>query len=93
MKTLTKIFAITAAMALMTGCATQKSALEHLRSEVHELDAKISMASDTANKALSEATAAHEHAAEAEALAKECKQICAAHGAHMEKMFQKSMMK
>jgi len=78
------------AAGLMTGCASQGGAIDQLHQELHKLKAKVSMIEDTSNLALKEAKAAHEHAASAEALAKECKRMCEG---RMEKVFEKSMMK
>ncbi|BCX88661.1 hypothetical protein MIN45_P1030 [Methylomarinovum tepidoasis] len=95
MKTFARFFVVAGAVVLMSGCASQVSReeMDHMHHSIHELEAKLAQTDALAHKALSEATTAHEHASEAEELAKECKQMCAAHGAHMEKMFQKSMMK
>ncbi len=95
MKTFAKIFAVTAAVALMTGCASQstREELDHLHHNIHELQAKLAQTDALAHKAMSEALTAHEDADQALSAAKECKQMCAAHGAQMEKMFHKSMMK
>ncbi len=91
MKTMIGFSALAIAAGLMTGCASQGgAAVDQLHQELHNLEAKLSMIEETANLALKEAKAAHEHAASAEALAKECKRMCEG---QMEKVFEKSMMK
>ncbi|HEB78051.1 MAG TPA: hypothetical protein ENI90_05965 [Methylothermaceae bacterium] len=89
MKAIIGLSTLAVTMGLMTGCATQ-SEVNRLHQDLHSLEAKVTSLEDTANLALKEAKAAHEHAADAEALAKECKQICEG---RMEKVFEKSMMK
>jgi len=89
MKAMIGFSALAITMGLTTGCASQ-SALDQLHQEIHNLEAKVSSIEDTSNLALKEAKAAHEHAANAEARAKECQKMCEG---RMEKVFEKSMMK
>ncbi len=90
MKAMIGFAALAVTMGLTSGCASQGGAIDQLHQELHNLEAKVSMIEDTANLALKEAKGAHEHAADAEALAKECKRMCEG---RMEKVFEKSMMK
>lgn len=89
MKAIIGLSTLAITMGLTAGCATRGD-LDRLHQDLHALEAKVTSIEDTANLALKEAKAAHQHAADAEALAKECKRICEG---GMEKVFEKSMMK
>lgn len=96
LKTIGKTASIALAVGLMTGCASNEPfQQDHLR--LQELDKlvqaqsqKILEVENTANTALAEAQNAESSAGRAQAMAQKCNQACEA---HMEKMFQKSMMK
>ncbi len=90
MKAMIGFSALALTMGLTSGCASQGGAVDQLHQELHKLEAKVSMIEDTSNLALKEAKAAHEHAADSAALAKECQKMCEG---RMEKVFEKSMMK
>ncbi|MBN2700588.1 MAG: hypothetical protein JXR29_03960 [Methylothermaceae bacterium] len=93
LKTLVKISAVVVAMGVMTGCANNSKHMQEMHDRFAAIESRLSDVESAADAAMKEARSAHEHAYQAEEMAQKCHEECKAHGAKMDKLFQKSMMK